>query len=59
MLKRGHHGTPHNLSERHLSRFIAGFVDRNNDRDLDTFDIMTETIASMVGKLLSYKELIA
>ena len=38
MLKRGHHGTHHKMSFKHLKRYVAEFLACHNVRDLDTID---------------------
>ena len=38
MLKRGYHGTYHQMSAKHLGRYVGEFAGRHNDRPLDTVD---------------------
>ena len=59
MLKRGYHGTYHHWSPKHLDRYCREFAARHNIRDEDTIDQMQSVAAAMVGKQLSYRELIA
>ena len=59
MFKRGYHGTFHHLSEKHLDRYVREFAARHNIRDKDTIDQMQSVAVAMVGKQLSYRELIA
>ena len=59
MLKRGHKGTYHKMSPKHLQRYVDEFVGRHNQRPLDTEDQMGAMVGSMVGKRLKYAELIA
>ena len=59
ILKRGYLGTYHNMSPNHLDRYLAEFVGRHNVRGADTIDQMANLVASMVGKRLMYRELIA
>ena len=59
MLKRAHKGTYHKISPKHLQRYIDEFSGRHNVRGLDTADQMTRVAASMAGKRLSYKDLVA
>lgn len=59
MLKRGHYGTYHKISPKHLQRYVDEFVGRNNVRDEDTADQMTFLAQGMIGKRLTYKALIA
>ena len=59
MLKRGYHGTYHQMSEKHLERYINEFSGRHNSRPLDTEDQMTALAKATAGKRLSYRELTA
>ena len=58
-LKRGYYGTFHHLSSKHLHRYVNEFANRHNLRDMNTEAMMREMFASMIGKRLMYKELIA
>ena len=59
MLKRGYMGTYHQMSVKHLDRYVNEFSGRYNARPLDTIDQMTAIARGMVGKNLKYRELIA
>ena len=59
MLKRGHKGTYHKMSNKHLQRYVDEFVGRHNLRMLDTDDQMGSLVGSMEGKRLRYADLIA
>ena len=59
LLKRGYHGTYHHLSEKHLPRYVSEFAGRHNIRDLDTVAQMSTLARGMVGKRLTYRELVA
>ena len=59
LLKRGYHGTYHHMSEKHLDRYVDEFSGRYNSRDLDTITQMEVIAKKVVGKKLSYKDLIA
>ena len=59
MLKRGHQGIYHKFSPKHLDRYVMEFAGRHNDREADTVDQMTGIVAGMVGKRLTYADLIA
>ena len=58
MFKRGHKGTFHKISPKHLDRYVQEFAARHNLREQDTIDIMTSIAESSVGKRLRYRELI-
>ena len=57
-LKRGYHGTYHQMSEKHLGRYVTEFAERHNARPLDTIDQMAHLTRGMVGKRLEYRELV-
>ena len=59
MLKRGYQGTFHHFSEKHLDRYVTEFFGRHNDREADTINQMTGMVAAMVGKRLTYRELVS
>ena len=59
MLKRGHVGTYHKMSPKHLERYINEFSGRHNIREADTIEQMETAVARMVGKHLAYSALIA
>jgi len=59
VLKRAHNGTFHQLSAKHLQRYVNEFSARHNIRDQDTWDQMTAIVAGVVGKRLMYHDLIA
>ena len=59
MLKRGHQGIYHKFSPKHLDRYVTEFAGRHNDRQADTIDQMTGIVSGMVGKRLTYADLIA
>ena len=58
MLKRGYHGTYHHMSAKHPDRYVTEFSGRHNDRERDTIDQMTGIAQGMVGKRLTYRELV-
>ena len=58
MLKRAHKGTFHQLSPKHLQRYINEFAGRHNVREFDTIEQMRNVVAGMVGKRLMYRTLI-
>ena len=59
MLKRGHMGTYHQMSAKHLDRYVTEFAGRHNQRPLDTIDQMRAIWAGLAGKRLRYRELVA
>ncbi len=59
MLKRGYIGTYHQMSAKHLHRYIAEFAGRHNVRQLDTAEQMGMLAAGMRGKRLTYTALTA
>ena len=58
MLKRGLMGTYHQVSAKHLQRYVNEFSGRHNIRGLDTTDQMGRVAAGMVGKRLKYRQLV-
>ena len=59
MLKRGYIGTFHQMSEKHLQRYVTEFAGRHNARPLGTIDQMRRIVRGMVGRRLRYADLIA
>ena len=57
MLKRGIVGTYHQVSAKHLQRYVDEFVGRHNLRDADTADQMAAMACGMAGKRLRYATL--
>ena len=58
-LKRAHKGTFHKISPKHLNRYVRQFAGKHNFRNADTIDQMADAVASMIGKRLMYRDLIA
>ena len=58
MLKRGYHGTYHQLSPEHLDRYAAEFSHRHNECPKDTIDQMAGLVKAMDGKRLDYETLL-
>ncbi len=58
MLKRGYHGTYHQMSPRHLHRYVAEFQHRHNTRSLDTIDQMGRLVRCMNRRRLTYRGLV-
>ena len=59
MLKRGYVGTYHQLSVKHLDRYVNEFSGRHNSRPLDAIDQMSAMAHGMVGKQLRYSDITA
>ena len=59
LLKRGYYGTYHKMSDKHLARYIGEFAGRHNARAVDTMEQMALMAQGMMGKRLTYQELIA
>ena len=59
MLKRAHKGVFHKMSPKHLNRYVQEFAGKHNVRDLDTAAQMSVIVASMIGRRLLYRDLIA
>ena len=59
MLKRGYVGTYHQMSTKHLNRYVYEFSGRHNARPLDTLIQMEQVARGMSGKSLRYKDLVA
>jgi len=58
ILKRAYMGTFHYLSPKHLQRYIDEFCGRQNMWQLGTLDRMGAVAAGLVGKRLTYRELV-
>ena len=59
LLKRGYYGTYHKMSDKHLTRYIGEFAGRHNARPVDTLDQMELMARGMMGKRLTFEELVA
>lgn len=58
LLKRSYRGTYHQMSVKHLGRYVADFRGRHNIRDMWTEEQMRFLARMMAGATLSMKELI-
>ncbi len=59
VLKRAYHGTYHQISKKHLNRYVTHFAGKHNLRELDTIDQMASVAQGMKSKRLKYKDLVA
>lgn len=57
LFKRGHYGTYHQMSEKHLHRYLNEFAGRQNDRHLDTIVQMAMIVKGLEGRRLPYSKL--
>ena len=58
MLKRGHYGTFHKMSPKHLQRYVNEFAGRHNERELNTPAQLKAVVHGMEKKRLRYRDLI-
>ena len=60
VLKRGYNGTFHNISVKHLHRYLDEFAFRLNEGnvEIDTDDRMSSLVKGIAGKRLTYADLI-
>ncbi len=59
LLKRGYVGTYHNISKKHLHRYVNEFSTRQNMKDFSVLECFAQTARMMIDKRLTYKNLIA
>ena len=59
MLKCGYTGTYHQMSPKHLHRYVGEFQGWHNARSLDTVNQMAALVQGAAGKRLRYDDLIA
>ena len=57
LLKRGHYGIYHYMSQKHLHRYVNEFAFRQNTAQAGTMRFIELTIERMIGKRLTYKGL--
>ncbi len=57
LLKRGYVGTYHNISKKHLHRYVDEFSTRHNMGKLSALESMAQTARMMIDKRLTYKQL--
>ena len=58
LMKRGYEGVYHQMSPKHLHRYVTEFSGRHNDRPMDTADMMTVLASRGDGKRLTYDKLL-
>lgn len=58
LFRRGHYGTYHQMSEKHLHRYLNEFAGRQNARGRSMLNQMAALVKAMEGRRLTYKELI-
>ena len=58
-IERAHKGVFHKFSKKHLDRYVTELPGKHNSRNADTEDQVEGLVAGMVGKRLSYRDLIA
>ena len=56
--QRPHKGVYHKISAKHLQRYVDEFAGRHGVRERDTLDQMNTVVDGMVGKRLTYRELV-
>lgn len=59
LLERGYRGIFHWSPAKHLHHCVNEFAGRLNIRDFDTLDMMKELARHMVGKRLTYADLVS
>jgi len=57
LLKRAYIGTFHNISEKHLHRYVSEFATRHNMLNMNPTECFTQTVRMMIDKRLTYNEL--
>ena len=58
LLKRGYHGTYHQMSRKHLGRYVTEFAGRHNDRRAGTLAQMAIMVQGSDCKQLRYQDLV-
>ncbi len=58
LLKRGYYGVYHRMSVKHLQKYVNEFANRTNVRPMHTIDQINLTLKGLVGKRLTYQDLI-
>ena len=58
-VRRVYNGTHRHISPKHLHLHVTEATERFNVKDMHTLGKMAEVVRNMVGKTLTYKQLIA
>ena len=58
-LKRAHQGTFHKINPKHLDRYVQEFAGKHNLREFDILAQMRRVVLNLVGKRLTYRNLIS
>lgn len=58
LLKRGYYGTFHNMTVKHLPRYVDEFAARQNSLFLTTEEQIEATLTGAIGRTMPYKKLI-
>lgn len=58
LLRRGYYGIYHYMSPKHLHRYVNEFSYRHSTSSVSTLDFIDLTISRMIGKRLTYRNLI-
>ena len=59
LFRRGYNGTFHHISPKHLYRYLNEFTCRLGMKTLGVMDKMAMMVQNMVGKSLTYAQLVA
>jgi transposase-like protein len=57
LLKRGYYGTFHNMSVKHLPRYVDEFATRQNSISMTTEEQIKTTLTGAIGRMMPYKKL--
>lgn len=58
VIKKAYHGTYHWFSAKHMNACMQQYVANHNLKELDTMKIMSSTVKGMLGRRLTYAELV-
>ena len=57
-MRRGYNGTFHHIEPKHLHRYVNEFAGRLSDRAASAVEKMCNIVRNLVGKRLTYRQLI-